>query len=104
MIRWITRLKVLANSISPKWLPPAMVCTTVCDGFERPYHRLQQHANIFFSSCQKLWSFAALSCTMYANLYLFPVILGTFVQETAASNPKISQLLNNELQIPGEGG
>ena len=81
-----------------------MVCTTGCDGFERPYDRLQQHDKIFFSSCQKLWSFAAVSCTTCANMYLFPVTLGMFVQETAASNPKIGQLLNNELQIPGEGG
>ena len=36
----------------------------------------------------KMWSSAAVSCTICTNLYLLPVTLCTFVQETAASMPQ----------------
>ena len=53
-----------------------MVCTTVCDGFERPYHRLQQHANIFLAavkSCGHLQLFLVQRvqiCTCFLLLWV----------------------------------
>ena len=43
-----------------------------------------------YLSTIKTWSSAAVSCTVCTNLYLFPVTLCTFVQETAASMPQFA--------------
>ena len=77
--------------VSLKWLPLAMVCTTGRDGFERPYHSTVCYDMLkSYSNCPNLWSFAAVSCTTCANLYLFPVTLCSFVQQL-----QVTQRLDN---------
>ena len=74
--------------------------STVCSDHDigsKPFRICTMNTICYNSNCPNLWSIAAVSCTICANLYLFPVTLCTYVQETAASKPQFAKLLNKIL-------